>query len=170
MTPPLKALHCIMPLSGVQAFGKKCGNRDHNILFCFYWNTILFWANVKIHAAVKYNTPWCYGERCLHLYEMIIFDQIMFTILALKSLRKCVANVLRSSGVSWKSGALIVRHSQKKERISFLQLLYLWKNWSDSCGVFSKMYLSKWALQSTRKLKMSNVHKYVKFSTSDWFP
>ncbi len=88
--------------------------------FFAFTETQLFWANVKIHAAVKYNTPWCYGERCLHLYEMIIFDQIMFTILALKSLRKCVANVLRSSGVSWKSGALIVRHSQKKECISFV--------------------------------------------------
>ncbi len=32
-----------------------------------------------------------------------------------------------------------------------------WNHWTDSSGVFSKMYLSKWALQSNRKLKMSHV-------------
>ncbi len=69
--------------------------------------------------------------------------------------------VLRSSGISRKSVALIVRYRQKKECISFV--FYCFENlsiaihWSNSGGVFSKMHLSSWGLQSNRKLKMSLV-------------
>ncbi len=68
--------------------------------------------------------------------------------------------VLRSSGISQKSGALIVRYSQKKECISCV--FYCFENPSIACNlctigsiqkaVFSKMYLSKWALQSNLKM------------------
>ena len=74
--------------------------------------------------------------------------------------------VLRSSGISRKSGALIVRYSQNKEWISFV--FYCLENPSiaqnfGTTGLIqvvflSKMCLSKWAMhscmQSNRKLKM----------------
>ncbi len=78
--------------------------------------------------------------------------------------------VLQSSGISRKSGTLIVRYSQKKECISFVlgifQLLLLWNHWSDSSGVFSNMYLSYWEFQSNRKLKMSHVRLPTDFPRS----
>ncbi len=74
--------------------------------------------------------------------------------------------VLRSSGISWKLGILIVRYSQN----GFLFVFYCFKNPStarnfettdpDSGGVFNKMYFLKWALQS-------NKTENVTYSTSD---
>ncbi len=62
------------------------------------------------------------------------------------------------------------------KRIEFLFVFYCFKNhsiahnfgtkWSDSGGVFSKMYLSKWALQSNRKPKMSHVLLQTDFPRS----
>ncbi len=82
--------------------------------------------------------------------------------------------VLRSSGISRKWGALIVRYSLKKGTNFSCFLLFweslncrlLWNHWSDSGGVFSKMYLSKWALQSNRKLKMSHARLPTDFPRS----
>ncbi len=47
--------------------------------------------------------------------------------------------------------------------LRILQLLINWNHWSHSGGVFSKMYLSKWALQSNRKLKKSHFRHVLGF-------
>ncbi len=78
--------------------------------------------------------------------------------------------VLRPTGISRKSGTLIVKYtcSQKKEWISiafyFSQNPSIAHNFGTSCTwldrfrwSFQQMYLSKWALQSNTKLKMSHV-------------
>ena len=89
------------------------------------------------------------------------------------SLSHCYRNqhhyVLRSSRISWKSRALIVRYSQKKECISIvlriLQLLItLEPTGPIQVGFSAKMYLSKWALPSNGKLKMSHVWVPTDFS------
>ncbi len=41
-----------------------------------------------------------------------------------------------------------------------------WNHWTNSSGVFSKMYLSKWVLQSNTKLKMSHVRVPTVFPRS----
>ena len=76
------------------------------------------------------------------------------------------ANVFRSSGISRKSGTLIVRYSQKKELISFV--FYCSENPSNahnivkplvrSGGVLSKNYVALQISTSTKyKLKISHV-------------
>ena len=81
--------------------------------------------------------------------------------------------MLWSSGISWKSGALIVRYSQKKEWISFV--FYCFENPSIAQnfattgpigGVFSNIYLHKWVRQSNRKLKMSHLRLQTDFPRS----
>ncbi len=110
------------------------------------------------HAQLKHRTSIaCMWRHYRSLGEMK-YNIIMFLY------------VLQSSGISRKSGVLIVQYSQKKEWISIvlriLQLGITLNHWSDSCGFFSKMYLSKWALQSNRKLKMSHVRLQTDFPRS----
>ena len=73
--------------------------------------------------------------------------------------------MLWSWGISRKSGALIVKYSQKNEWMNFV--FYCFENplMAQNFGtteVFSKLYCSKWVLQSHRKLKMSHFRLKLK--------
>ena len=78
--------------------------------------------------------------------------------------------MLRSSRISRKLRALIAR--KRNEFLCFLlfwesfNCLWFMKHWSDSGGVFCKVYLSKWALQSNIKLEMSHVWLQTDFDRS----
>ncbi len=81
------------------------------------------------------------------------------------------AYVLQSSGISRKSGALIVRYRQKKEWfllfsivLRILLLLITFGTTSPiQVGFSAKRNLSKWTLISNRKLKMSHVWFQIDF-------
>ena len=129
------------------------------------------------------NPSWKLEHMVTIVYETIRNTNIVFTYclqtrykLAILSLRTIYwlekwPYVLQSSWISQKSGALIVRYSQKKELISFVfycseenhSIAYnleplVWFRWGFQHNVL------KWALQFNRKLKMLHVRLQTDWS------